>query len=248
MSVIFRKSRMVHMNIHLIFLLQKYYWKLYQKIQELEKYQKELGEFVKVSDLEPEKVKEELQFGVLSKLKTHLEPKTRTHKHIVVRKDILSTRVPILKLENTQLGVEMDLSEGSILGTTNTKFLYVYSQIHPKVQKLVCLVKNWAKARHINDASTGSLSSYSYAILTLSFLQEMGFVPSLQQLISHPNCVPEDVPAPHYVDGFDCRYFSNLTKLNKIWKPRSDINSYSLAQLFLGFMSYYSQFFNKKEC
>jgi DNA polymerase sigma len=39
------------------------------------------------------------------------------------------------------------------------------------VRPLVLTVKHWAKRRKINDASSGTLSSYAYVIMVIHFLQ-----------------------------------------------------------------------------
>jgi hypothetical protein len=42
------------------------------------------------------------------------------------------------------------------------------------------IVKKWAKSRNIADASTGTLSSYCWVLMTLHYCQIKGIVPSLQ--------------------------------------------------------------------
>lgn len=47
----------------------------------------------------------------------------------------------------------------------------VYSRVDPRVRQLAYVVKYWARRRHINNASEGTLSSYAYILLILHFLQ-----------------------------------------------------------------------------
>ena len=58
----------------------------------------------------------------------------------------------------------------------------MYSRVDPRVRALAYVVKHWVKARHINNASEGTLSSYAYILLVLHFLQtrKPAIVPNLQ--------------------------------------------------------------------
>jgi terminal uridylyltransferase len=45
------------------------------------------------------------------------------------------------------------------------------NQIDPRVRWLAYTLKRWVKARHLNDPSDGTLSSYGLVLLLFSFLQ-----------------------------------------------------------------------------
>jgi hypothetical protein len=60
------------------------------------------------------------------------------------------------------------------------RLLKTYSELGWYVRPLVLTVKHWAKRRKINDASSGTLSSYAYVILVIHFLQTRGLLPDLQ--------------------------------------------------------------------
>lgn len=184
-----------------------------------------------------------IQTKYLLSIQDVLIRKKREQKHIKVVQEVSRSRVPILRLRNEDLNVEMDLCMGTSLGVENTKLLKTYSLIHPKVVSLVRLIKRWAKLRKIGDASAGTLSSYSYVLMTFSYLQVIGLLPSLQSLINHKDCNLEDISTPHYLKGFDCRYFMNLKKLNSIWSPSRKFDDISLDKLFYGFFKYYHDIF-----
>lgn len=67
--------------------------------------------------------------------------------------------------------MECDISLDNPLAVANTQLLRTYSEIDPRIRKLVYLVKHWAKMRHLNSPSDGTLSSYGYILCVLSFLQ-----------------------------------------------------------------------------
>eukprot|EP00392_Amoebophrya_sp_AT5.2_P005377 g5386.t1 len=79
-----------------------------------------------------------------------------------------------------EIAVCFDISCGHEVVFENSRLLRLYSDVHPVVKPLALLLKHWAKARGINDSLTGTLSSYSYVLLLISFLQKMRVLPNLQ--------------------------------------------------------------------
>lgn len=158
---------------------------------------------------------------------------------------VTRSRVPILQVKDNKRGFECDICIGNLLGVTNTKMLKLYSEIDPRVRPLIYVVKHWAKLRHINDPPSGSLSSYSYVILVINYLQSIKnpILPSLQALLTHPEIEPSDISEPHFVNAYDCRYVCNLEKVQKIWTENKK-NTSTLGQLVLGFFTYYNTSFD----
>lgn len=72
-------------------------------------------------------------------------------------------------------GLECDISIQNQLAVANTQLLRTYGSIDPRVRQLVFLIKYWAKRRHLNSPSDGTLSSYGFILCLIHFLQ----VPSL---------------------------------------------------------------------
>jgi hypothetical protein len=102
----------------------------------------------------------------------------------------------------------------NMLGVANTRMLKCYSEVAWYVRPLVLAVKHWAKRRCINDASTGTLSSYAYVCMTIHFLQRHALLPNLQDpaLITAADCAgvvsaepPITMSAPPDTD-FDSRF------------------------------------------
>lgn len=92
------------------------------------------------------------------------------HKQLKVVEHVLFAKVPIVKVKFDDC-VEVDLSVQNWRALQNTKLLHAYSNLHPKVRDLVIAVKLWAKGAHVCGASQHHLSSYTFALLTLYFLQ-----------------------------------------------------------------------------
>ena len=70
------------------------------------------------------------------------------------------------------------------LAIVNTRLLRAYSDLDERVPKLGIALKELAKVCDIGDASKGSLSSYSYIVMLIYFLQRISspVLPFLQEV------------------------------------------------------------------
>jgi DNA polymerase sigma len=87
------------------------------------------------------------------------------------RSAIAKANVPICKCSDRKTGIEIDMCFNNMLGVHNTAMLCTYAQIGPVCRPLVLCVKHWAKRRAVNDAGSGTLSSYAWVMLVIHFLQ-----------------------------------------------------------------------------
>ncbi|EER00886.1 conserved hypothetical protein [Perkinsus marinus ATCC 50983] len=101
---------------------------------------------------------------------------------------IPSAKVPIVVLSwigpngNVQI---VDVSINNQLPLHNTALLRNYVEMDKRVQILALCVKRWAKLCGISDAKQGNLSSYSWTLLCIYFLQvrsKGAILPSLQAM------------------------------------------------------------------
>ena len=104
---------------------------------------------------------------------------------------IETARVPILKAKRGE--IEIDISFNHEVVIANSALLLAYSSMSPKVRQLVVLIKYWAKQRDVNDSLQGTLSSYSYVLLVIAYLQKIYCLPDLQKncperLCDHGRC------------------------------------------------------------
>lgn len=58
-----------------------------------------------------------------------------------------------------------------MLAVHNTRLLKCYAEFDPRVKPVIFAVKHWATRRGIKDASFGFLSTYSFVLLVIFFLQ-----------------------------------------------------------------------------
>lgn len=141
---------------------------------------------------------------------------------------LIRAKVPILKAKDIVSGVEFDLNINNTVGIRNTFLLRSYAYVEPRVRPIVMVVKQWAQHYDINDASKGTLSSYTLVLMVLHYLQTLKnpVIPALQT--QYPECfsptmdihvVPE---GPRHIPAF------------------TSSNQSSLGDLLIGFLKYYT--------
>lgn len=155
---------------------------------------------------------------------------------------ITTAKVPIVKFEHRQSGLEGDISLYNTLAQHNTRMLATYAALDPRVQLLGYTMKVFAKRCDIGDASRGSLSSYAYILMVLYFLQqrEPPVVPVLQEMFDGPSA-PQKM-----VDGWNAFFFDDLQELTSP-SSVSVPNTESPGQLWLGLLRFYTEDFDFKE-
>nr|XP_023674765.1 terminal uridylyltransferase 4 isoform X2 [Paramormyrops kingsleyae] len=155
---------------------------------------------------------------------------------------ITTAKVPIVKFEHKQSGLEGDISLYNTLAQHNTRMLATYAAIDPRVQYLGYTMKVFAKRCDIGDASRGSLSSYAYILMVLYFLQQRQppVIPVLQEIFDGTT-VPQRM-----VDGWNAFFFDNIEEL-KPRLPELGHNGESVGELWLGLLRFYTEEFDFKE-
>ncbi|XP_029943097.1 terminal uridylyltransferase 4 [Salarias fasciatus] len=154
---------------------------------------------------------------------------------------ITTAKVPIVKFEHRQSGLEGDISLYNTLAQHNTRMLATYAALDPRVQLLGYTMKVFAKRCDIGDASRGSLSSYAHILLVLYFLQQRRppVIPVLQEIY-------DGEAAPRRpVDGWNAFFYDDLQRLRR--PPLRGSNRESVGALWLGLLRFYTEEFDFKE-
>ncbi|XP_010213515.1 PREDICTED: poly(A) RNA polymerase GLD2-like isoform X2 [Tinamus guttatus] len=150
----------------------------------------------------------------------------------IERPQLIRAKVPIVKFRDKVSCVEFDLNVNNVVGIRNTFLLRTYAYIENRVRPLVLVVKKWASFHDINDASRGTLSSYSLVLMVLHYLQTLPepILPSLQK---------------NYPDSFDPTMQLHLVhKAPCTIPPYLSKNGSSLGDLLIGFFKYYATEFD----
>ncbi|XP_053557337.1 poly(A) RNA polymerase GLD2 isoform X2 [Bombina bombina] len=154
----------------------------------------------------------------------------------IERPQLIRAKVPIVKFRDKVSGVEFDLNVNNVVGIRNTFLLRTYAHLECRVRPLVLVVKKWASHYGINDASRGTLSSYSLVLMVLHYLQTLPepILPSLQK--NYPECFNPTMQL-HLVHHAPRNVPPYVSK-----------NTSSLGDLLVGFLKYFAIEFdwNKK--
>ncbi|NXA93319.1 GLD2 polymerase, partial [Melanocharis versteri] len=145
---------------------------------------------------------------------------------------LIKAKVPIVKFRDKVSNVDFDLNVNNVVGLRNTFLLRTYAFIENRVRPLVLVVKMWASFHEINDASRGTLNSYSLALMVLHYLQTLPepVLPSLQK--NYPEC-------------FDPTMQLHLVhQAPRTIPPYISKNGSSLGDLLIGFFKYYATEFD----
>ncbi|KFP08257.1 Poly(A) RNA polymerase GLD2 [Calypte anna] len=159
--------------------------------------------------------------------------------HYIERPQLIRAKVPIVKFRDkvrqvfrSTFDVEFDLNVNNTVGIRNTFLLRTYAYVESRVRPLVLVVKKWARFHDINDASRGTLSSYSLVLMVLHYLQTLPepILPSLQK---------------NYPESFDPAMQLHLVhQVPYTIPPYISKNGSSLGDLLIGFFKYYATEFD----
>ncbi|KAK2964974.1 putative PAP/25A associated domain family [Blattamonas nauphoetae] len=168
-----------------------------------------------------------------------------------------STILPIWTPEQTKSNdstkrTQFDMIVENRLGMHNSEFIHTYCDCDERVRPFLLLVKKWAKAWEIGDASQQYLSSYGWNLMGLSFLQQCSppIIPNLQSEAymnaSKPSLVVDEMFEQGHVhfskDPEPWRSLApgllpNPSDPSQAANPRP-FNDSSLASLFVGFIDF----------
>ncbi|XP_077418389.1 poly(A) RNA polymerase GLD2 isoform X2 [Vanacampus margaritifer] len=155
--------------------------------------------------------------------------------NVVERLRLIRAKVPILRFQEKGSNLMFDLNVNNVVGIRNTFLLKSYAYAEPRIRPLILVIKKWAQHHQINDASQGTLSSYTLVLMVLHYLQtlEKPVLPSLQM----------DFP----------ERFDPFLEIDMIPEGAQNIPHYnsqnqsSLGTLLLGFLRYYATEFSWKK-
>lgn len=160
-----------------------------------------------------------------------------------IRQVIRGARIPIIRFVHTPSALDCDLCFENVLATRNTRLLRAYAQFDERARTLGLAVKFWAKQRGVSDAASGFLSSYTFVLLSIFFLQSRARVlPNLQapELLKLAN-QPEEL-----INGVNVAFCADL-KLARSFHARQEAgsaSSASISELLAGFFAFYATSFD----
>ncbi|XP_040052582.1 poly(A) RNA polymerase GLD2 [Gasterosteus aculeatus] len=146
----------------------------------------------------------------------------------VEKTQLIRAKVPILKFREKGSDLEFDLNINNTVGIRNTFLLRSYAYADLRIRPMILVVKKWARHGQINDASKGTLSSYTLVLMVLHYLQTVKepVLPCLQR--DYPECFNPHMDIDMVPEG------------PKRIPPFISRNQSSLGELLLGFLKYYA--------
>eukprot|EP00421_Protoceratium_reticulatum_P054500 CAMPEP_0168498738 /NCGR_PEP_ID=MMETSP0228-20121227/73429_1 /TAXON_ID=133427 /ORGANISM="Protoceratium reticulatum, Strain CCCM 535 (=CCMP 1889)" /LENGTH=601 /DNA_ID=CAMNT_0008515641 /DNA_START=33 /DNA_END=1835 /DNA_ORIENTATION=- len=133
---------------------------------------------------------------------------------------VLGAKVPLLRLRYTGR-LDVDLTIRNAEAIRNTRLLRAYANFDPRVREVGIAVKLWAKAAGVCGASQNRLSSYTFALMAIYFLQV------------HPEVGLPCLPTALFEDGMAGEWDEQVQAQKRSWTCRFD-SAYLLAS-FLWF-------------
>mmetsp|Transcript_118110 Transcript_118110/g.252401 ORF Transcript_118110/g.252401 Transcript_118110/m.252401 type:complete len:797 (+) Transcript_118110:128-2518(+) len=157
-----------------------------------------------------------------------LGPLLREHRLFSVEEEILGAKVPILKCRFDD-NLDVDLSYQNRKALQNTRLLKAYAKIDPRVRDLGIAVKLWARAAKVCGAAQGNLSSYTFTLMVIYFMQ------------IHPDVMLPCLPTSAFEekDGEEANMEKEVEK-GLVWSSQCKL---SLADLTARFFYFYSAYF-----
>lgn len=145
---------------------------------------------------------------------------------------IKNAKIPILKFSHKETNLEFDICADNPLPQYNTELLLTYSKCDPRVNVMIVLVKTWAKRKGIGSSSTGHLSSYSWSLMVIFFLQVAKVLP----VLTSPELAELDR------SGKDARFCRDVEAANKSLLAK---DTRSVGELLRDFFTFYAWQFNR---
>lgn len=164
-------------------------------------------------------------------------------------------RVPVVK-GRYKLAQNPLSSDGSLcfdicflneIAVVNSTLLKEYSLLDKRVKAVMLAVKSWVKFKDIGSAANGTLSSYTWMVLVIFYLQCIGFVPCLQCpiFLKRHGIVPDPTRNRwHGIDGLNTVFVSSLmVQQRAIWETPPKFSDVPSCFLLYGFWNFYANYF-----
>ena len=160
---------------------------------------------------------------------------------------IPNARMPILKVRDLQLDVSCDIAfpnDGAI-DWPKSELLLVLNHLDSRLRPLLALVKLWAGAAQLRDASIGRFNTYTLTSLVIYYLQtiEVPVLPPLSEIIP-----PGLMEAARRYDDLS-EHVAGMAARAKNWRhqqhQRRKVNTDGVMELFLGFLGWMGDTFDE---
>ncbi|KAM3171175.1 hypothetical protein ACTXT7_017153 [Hymenolepis weldensis] len=144
---------------------------------------------------------------------------------------ISAAKVKIVKFVSYKYLFSVDLSFTNHLALRNTALLNEYTRYEPLLVTLVIILKKIIRESGNFSACEGGISSYSYSLMMIFYLQQKGHLPCLQEAYvgdTKPNITE---------NNWNVWFQTDREVVRRIWKPPTERKT--AADLWFGFLRFY---------
>ncbi len=146
---------------------------------------------------------------------------------------VSGAKIPVCKFIHKDYDLPVDISIENTIALENTNMIRIYMELDERAQELAFALKSWSKRRCIAHPEEGTLSSYSWVLMLIHYLQRTSppVLPFLQE-----DRDGEFKPFVHSYGGeiIECAYDEN--------PGFKSSNQSSTGDLLVGFFKYYTTF------
>ncbi|GFH55341.1 terminal uridylyltransferase [Chaetoceros tenuissimus] len=132
------------------------------------------------------------------------------------------------------------------IAVRNSGLLKAYSTMDLRVKMLMLSIKSWIKHHDIGSAADNTLSSYTWMVMTIFYLQCIGFVPNLQcpVFMAKHGLKYDPNDRMHTVNGLKTVYLtSEQVHKRGIWEQPEEFRATPVSCLLAGFFHFYARNF-----
>ena len=132
------------------------------------------------------------------------------------------------------------------IAVANSGLLREYSMIDNRVKMLMLSVKSWIKYKGIGNAADQTLSSYTWMVMVIFYLQCIEFLPNLQcpHFMEAHKVRFDPTNRTHTVNGLRTVYLSSESVLQHgIWQQPEQFKSTPVSAFLAGFFLFYARHF-----
>ncbi|KAK8951464.1 hypothetical protein KSP39_PZI004162 [Platanthera zijinensis] len=152
--------------------------------------------------------------------------------------EFVRARVPLLVYTSKCCKISCDISINNHAGYVKSCILRWISNTDKRFCEFVLVIKEWAKAQHINDPKTGTLNSYSLCLLIIFHFQTCtpAILPPLKEL--YEGNIVDGVKGGNTLRHIEASYSANFESYRS--KISSRRNQSSLSELLTSFFDKFS--------
>ncbi len=142
--------------------------------------------------------------------------------------------------------IHFDICILNDIAVANSGLLREYSLLDDRVKMLMLSVKSWAKWKRVGNAADNTLSSYTWMIMCIYYLQCIDFLPTLQcpSFMKHHGKEHDPLDRMQNVNGLRTSYLTSEDVLKQeIWKQPEHFKTTPISGLLAGFFLFYARLF-----